>query len=89
MNVKELIQGNIALDLVAEIQNMDLNSCTDTELLTLSNWVREVKERADFLTLEDEIVGYTYSNLDALTPKMECEEAKRGIQLVKVRKNYK
>lgn len=83
MNLTELISSNITNNLVDEIQSMNLDSCSNDELVTLRNWIAKEKQHADYLTLENEVVGYTYNNLRALTPKVISEESKRGIQLVK------
>lgn len=84
MSLRELVDCDMKYNFVKEIESMDLSSCGNADLVTLRNWIIVEKERADFLTREDEIVGYAYHNLDALTPKVEAEEQKRGIQLTKV-----
>lgn len=89
MNFKELVGGSIKKDLVQDIESMDLSSCSSQELIFLRTWAEEEKANADFLTLEDEIVGYIYNNLDVLMPKIEHEEQNRTIQLVKVRQSSK
>lgn len=86
MTVRELLESNIQSNLSSEIQHLELGHCSNSELALLINWTNEIKEHADFLTLEDEVVGYTYNNLDVLVPKISEEEHKRGIQLIKIRK---
>ena len=84
MSLRELVDCDMKYNLVEQIESMDLSSCGNADLIALCDWIISKKAHADFLTLEDEIVGYVYHNLDALTPKMEAEEEKRGIQLTKV-----
>lgn len=86
MDFKELFDSDIKCDLVEDIMNIDLSHCSNSELMILSKWTDDVRERADLLTVEDEIVGYTYNNLGALMPKITSEESRRGIVLVKTRK---
>lgn len=83
MNHNELIGTNMKFDLVSDIQGMDFTGCSNNDIIALRTWVSEVKERADFLTLEGEVVGYTYSNLNVLNPMISKEEEKRGMVLVK------
>lgn len=86
MQLVDLYNSNIRNYLVDNVKSINLDKCTNEELTYLANWISNVKERADMLTLEDEIVGYTYNNLDVLIPKVQKEEEKRGIALVKIKK---
>lgn len=86
MNHNELIGTNMKFDLVSDIQGMDFTGCSNNDIIALRTWVSEVKERADFLTLEGEVVGYTYSNLNVLNPMISKEEEKRGMVFVKKNK---
>lgn len=83
MQLIDLYNSNMRDNLVSCVESIDLVNCSVEELTNLSNWVCSVKEHADLLTLEDEIVGYTYSNLEILIPKVKKEEVKRGITLIK------
>ena len=89
MQLIDLYNANMRDDLVSCVGSIDLAGCSLEELISLGSWVHEVKEHADLLTLEDEIVGYTYDNLAALIPKVKKEEAKRGVQLVKSYRQYR
>lgn len=86
MQLVDLYNSNIRNYLVDSVKSINLDKCTNEELTYLANWISNVKERADMLTLEDEIVGYTYNNLDVLIPKVQKEEEKRGVALVKIKK---
>ncbi len=86
MQLVDLYNSNIRNYLVDNVKSINLDKCTNEELTYLANWISNVKERADMLTLEDEIVGYTYNNLDVLIPKVQKEEEKRGVALVKIKK---
>lgn len=86
MQLVDLYNSNIRNYLVDNVKSINLDKCTNEELIYLANWISNVKERADMLTLEDEIVGYTYNNLDVLIPKVQKEEEKRGVALVKIKK---
>lgn len=87
MQLVDLYNSNIRNYLVDNVKSINLDKCTNEELTYLANWISNVKERADMLTLEDEIVGYTYNNLDVLIPKVQKEEEKRGVVLVKIKNN--
>lgn len=84
MSLQELLNSDIRSNLVLEIQQLDLGTCSNMELITLRNLVTDVKKQADSLVIEDELVGYVYSNFDVLNPKMAREEEKRGIQYKKI-----
>ena len=86
MSYTELFTNSIKTDLVTEIKSMDLSKCSTVDLVALRNWATKVKIESDILTLEDEFVGYTYDNLNALTPKIDFEESRRGLRLVKITK---
>lgn len=77
MSYKELIGSNFKINLVDKIENVDLSNCSISELHFLKRLTSEIKAEADALTLEDELVGYTYNNLDVLSPKIASETAKR------------
>lgn len=83
MNHNELIGTNMKFDIVSDIQGMDFTRCSNNDIIALRAWVSKVKERADFLTLEGEVVGYTYNNLSVLNPMISKEEEKRGMVLAK------
>lgn len=83
MSLQELLNSDIRSNLVLEIQKLNLETCSNMELVTLRNLVTDVKRQADALVMEDELVGYVYSNFDVLNPKMIREEQKRGIQYKK------
>lgn len=86
MFLQELFNSNIKSNLVNEIETINLSNCSNHELVVLRKWANEVRNQADLLTLEDEIVGYTYHNLDAITPMMTCEESKRDLPKLKMKK---
>ena len=46
-------------------------------------WAHDIKKRADFLTLEDEFVGFTYNNLDVIMPQIDRQQELRGISFTK------
>ena len=85
MNYNDLISSNFCIYLVEEIESVDLSNCSNDELCFLKKMSESIKERADTLTLEEEFVGYTYYNLDALTPKINKETAKRKIKTIQSR----
>ena len=68
-------------NLVDEISSIDLQICSNRELALLKGHLLKIKERADILTLEDEIVGYVYNNLYEIMPKIKFEESKRLVKL--------
>ena len=83
MCFNELINSNIKIDLVDELEGIDFSCYTNEEIVALSMWINDTRKTADVFTLEEEFVGYTYYNLDILTSKVACEDAKRGMQLTK------
>lgn len=85
MNYNDLISSNFCIYLVKEIESVDLSNCSNNELYFLKKMTKNIKERADTLTLEEEFVGYTYYNLGALTPKINKETAKRKIKTIQSR----
>ena len=82
MNYNDLISSNFCIYLVEEIESADLSNCSNDELCFLKKMAESIKERADTLTLEEEFVGYTYYNLDALNPKITKETAKRKMKAI-------
>lgn len=83
MGVKELVDSNFKQYLVTEIQRMDLDGCSNNELIALRTFATQIEQEANLLTLEGEIVGYTYHNLGVLSPMIAVQESKRGICLTK------
>lgn len=77
MKYVELFEVDFRKNLVDEISSIDLCRCTNQELTVLKGYLSSIKERADALTLEDEIVGYVYNNLNEIMPKLNFEESKR------------
>jgi len=86
MSHTQLISSNMKNDLVSVIQGIDFGAFSNDELGVLKSWAMQIKERADSLTLEGELVGYTYHNLEALNSRLSVEEARKGISLVKMMK---
>lgn len=86
MQYSELFEVDFKENLVDEISSIDLRNCSNEELSLLKKHLSFINERADAKTLEDELVGYVYSNLKALMPKIKFEESKRLVKkpIVKV-----
>lgn len=80
MQFYDLFEVDFKENLVDEISSIDLRRCSNSELSLLKGYLSRIKDRADVLTLEDEIVGYIYSNLNELVPKIKIEESKRLIK---------
>ena len=85
MQINELLVTDIKKDLRDQIMDINLESISDRELINIAEWAERIKEHADFLTLEDEFVGATYSNLGVIMPKISKQKEKRGITLIKTR----
>ena len=66
----ELINYDVKINLVDKIKNMDFTKFSNKDLLFLQEWSNRVKAYADVKTLEEEIVGYTYDNVDAINRKL-------------------
>lgn len=79
MSFEDLFSSNFKKYLVPEVRSIDLSKCSDLDLTVLRQRVDEIQEYADFLTLEDRTVGYTYHNLSVLIPMVLTEEKKRGM----------
>ena len=67
-------------NLVGKIGSIDLCRCSNEELSILKGHLIGIKESANISTLEGEIVGYTYRNLNEIVPKINFEESKRLIK---------
>lgn len=80
MQYNELFEVDFRENLVDEISSIDLCSCSNNELSLLKGHLSRIKEHADILTIDDEIVGYVYSNLCELIPKIKFEESKRLVK---------
>lgn len=83
MSVQELYSSNMKANLVDVIKGINLEKCNTSELIELRAWASSVREMADHLTLESEVVGHVYSNLEALSPRVAAEATRRGLVLVK------
>ncbi len=70
MDINELINYDVKINLVDKIKNMDFTKFSNKDLLFLQEWSNRVKAYADVKTLEEEIVGYTYDNVDAINRKL-------------------
>ncbi len=70
MNINELINSDIRSNLVSEINGMNFNRYTENDLSFLKEWCNRVRQFADTRTLENEFVGYTYLNLDAINSNL-------------------
>lgn len=80
MQYYELFEVDLKENLVKEISSIDLRRCSNTELSLLKGYLTRVKTHADVLTLDDEIVGYFYSNLYEIMPKIKNEESNRLVK---------
>ena len=85
MKYQELFTVDFRKYLVDEISSIDLQKCSNRELALLKGHLLKIKERADILTLEDEIVGYVYNNLYEIMPKIKFEESKRLVKLPSIK----
>ena len=85
MQYNELFEVDFKENLVGKISSIDLRRCSNSELSLLKEHLSYIKENADVLTLEDEIVGYVYSNLCELMPKIKFEESKRLVKLLPIK----
>ena len=85
MQINELLVSDIKKDLKDQIMDINLESISDHELINIAEWAEKVKEHADFLTLEDEVVGATYGNLGIIMPKINKQKEVRGITLIKTK----
>ena len=83
MQIDELLNADIMKDLKDQIMNVDVESISDCDLINIVEWARKTKEHADLLTLEDELVGFTYSNLDIIIPRVNKQQEVRGMTLSK------
>ena len=83
MQISELLDVDMMKDLGDQITAIDVESISDYDLINIAEWVRNTKEHADLLTLEDELVGFTYSNLDIIMPKINRQQKARGMTLTK------
>ena len=81
MKYNELFEVDFKENLVDEISSIDLRRCSYRELVLLKGHLAKIKEHADILTLEDELVGYVYSNLYELMLKIKIEESKKLVKL--------
>ena len=81
MNCIELSNSDFRRDLVGEINNTDLSKYSNSDLHNLKEVLICVEKLAAQRTLEDELVGYAYSNLNLLTPKINQEMSKRKIKM--------
>lgn len=85
MVLSELLEVDITENLTNEIVKMDWDVSLE-ELHTIKDWFFKTKENADRLTLEDEIVGYTYDNLTSLSSRINDVEITAEINKIYVKK---
>lgn len=83
MQINELLVADIMKDLKDQMMSVDIESMSDYDLVNIAEWAKSTKEHADLLTLEDELVGFTYSNLDIIMPRINKQQEVRGMTLVK------
>lgn len=83
MQINELLVADIMKDLKDQMMSVDIESMSDYDLVNIAEWANSAKKHADLLTLEDELVGFTYSNLDIIMPRINKQQEVRGIALVK------
>ncbi len=69
MNIVELMHNDMKKDLTNLIMKINFDECSKEELNELRTWALDKEKRADILTMEDEFVGYTYTNLAVLEKK--------------------
>lgn len=81
MNCIEFSNSDFRENLIGEIDNTDLSEYSNSDLYDLRELLISVEKTANLRTLEDDLVGYTYNNLNMLTPKIHKEMVKRKIKL--------
>lgn len=88
MQINELLVADIMKDLKEQMISFDIESVSDYDLANIAEWAKSTKEHADLLTLEDELVGFTYRNLDIIIPRINKQQEVRGMTLVKTIYKY-
>lgn len=83
MQINDLLKSDTTRYLVDQLDNIDLSLLSDHELIDVMKWAHDIKKRADFLTLEDEFVGFTYNNLDVIMLQIDRQQELRGISFTK------
>lgn len=84
MQYNELFEVDFKDNLVDEISGINLCGCSNEEIYFLKGYLSKIEKRADAKTREDELVGYVYTNLNALMPKIKNEESKRLVKTLNI-----